>query len=682
MRNRCLLFLSLTAIVLISSCSSQKPVAHQASQTGIQPSIVPDAVREFRAAWVATVANINWPSKPGLPIGEQQKEAIALLDFLKEHHFNAVVFQVRPQADALYKSSLEPWSYYLTGQQGKAPEPFYDPLEFWVRAAHERGLELHVWLNPYRAHHVAGGPISDQSLVKAKPGLVVSLKQGYWWFDPSLKETQDHGVHVVMDIVKRYDIDGVHFDDYFYPYPSYNNNEDFPDTASWKKYQQAGGTLSRGDWRRKSVNDFIERLYGEIKKEKKHVKFGLSPFGIWRPGYPSSVEGFDQYEELYADAKLWLNKGWIDYFSPQLYWPTNRLAQSYPVLLGWWSGENTMNRHVWPGISVGRDTSSVNTTEVINEIMISRGITPKSSGVVHWSISSLTKNPGLARALLDGPYKKQALVPASSWLDNVAPATPNITLKKEQDEVTINWSPTNRDDVFQWVVYYQYGRNWSYQIRNSGVRSLTLKNGQGKNTLNSIAVSAVDRSGNESVKATVFPDIVHIEPRKAWNATEPRPYKQQVPVRITVHHEGGKVLPDTASATTRLKNIQTWCMGPDRKWADIPYHYLIAPDGTVYEGRNPLTVGETNTEYDPSGHLLICFLGNYGQQKMNQQLLDVLSRLIAHFCIQYKIDPETISTHRDHSKMTTCPGENIYPYFKNGYVKQRVKELLQQTGGT
>lgn len=682
MRNRCLLFLSLTAIVLISSCSSQKPVAHQASQTGIQPSIVPDAVREFRAAWVATVANINWPSKPGLPIGEQQKEAIALLDFLKEHHFNAVVFQVRPQADALYKSSLEPWSYYLTGQQGKAPEPFYDPLEFWVRAAHERGLELHVWLNPYRAHHVAGGPISDQSLVKAKPGLVVSLKQGYWWFDPSLKETQDHGVHVVMDIVKRYDIDGVHFDDYFYPYPSYNNNEDFPDTASWKKYQQAGGTLSRGDWRRKSVNDFIERLYGEIKKEKKHVKFGLSPFGIWRPGYPSSVEGFDQYEELYADAKLWLNKGWIDYFSPQLYWPTNRLAQSYPVLLGWWSGENTMNRHVWPGISVGRDTSSVNTTEVINEIMISRGITPKGSGVVHWSISSLTKNPGLARALLDGPYKKQALVPASSWLDNVAPATPNITLKKEQDEVTINWSPTNRDDVFQWVVYYQYGRNWSYQIRNSGVRSLTLKNGQGKNTLNSIAVSAVDRSGNESVKATVFPDIVHIEPRKAWNATEPRPYKQQVPVRITVHHEGGKVLPDTASAATRLKNIQTWCMGPDRKWADIPYHYLIAPDGTVYEGRNPLTVGETNTEYDPSGHLLICFLGNYGQQKMNQQLLDVLSRLIAHFCIQYKIDPETITTHRDHSKMTTCPGENIYPYFKNGYVKQRVKELLQQTGGT
>lgn len=337
-----------------------------------------------------------------------------------------------------------------------------------------------------------------------------------------------------------------------------------------------------------------------------------------------------------------------------------------------------MNRHLWPGISVGRDTSAVNTAEVINEIMISRGITPQSSGVVHWSISSLTTNPRLANALLEGPYKKQALVPASGWLDHIAPAAPEVTLKKEQDAVTVNWSHPGKGDVAQWVVYYRYGKTWNYQIFNNREQSLALNISEGGNTLNSVAVSAVDRSGNESIKTTLFPDIVSIQSRKAWNASEPQPYKQQVPVRITVHHEGGRVLSDTASATTRLKNIQTWCMGPDRKWTDIPYHYLIAPDGTVYEGRNPLTVGETNTEYDPSGHLLICFLGNYGQQKMNQHLLDVLSRLIAHFCIQYHIDPETISTHRDHSKMTTCPGENIYPYFKSGYVKQRVKELLLQ----
>ncbi|HRP16914.1 MAG TPA: family 10 glycosylhydrolase, partial [Ginsengibacter sp.] len=173
-----------------------------------------EAPREFRAAWVATVANINWPSKPGLSTDQQKKEAIDLLDFLKAHNYNAVIFQVRPQADALYQSELEPWSYYLTGEQGKAPDPLYDPLSFWTEAAHDRGLELHVWLNPYRAHHVVGGPVSDYSMVKKMPETVLHLKEGYWWFDPSLKATQDHGIKVVMDIVKRYDIDGVHFDDY------------------------------------------------------------------------------------------------------------------------------------------------------------------------------------------------------------------------------------------------------------------------------------------------------------------------------------------------------------------------------------------------------------------------------------------------------------------------------------
>ena len=478
-------------LLLFFSCAT----THKNSNESV--SSIPNAAKEFRAAWVATVANINWPSKPGLTTEQQQQEAITLLDFLKAHNFNAVIFQVRPQGDALYQSSLEPWSYFLSGVQGKAPEPFYDPLSFWVNAAHERGLELHVWLNPYRAHHVSGGEVSDSSVVKKMPNLVVKLKEGYWWFDPSLKGTQDHGVAVVMDIVKRYDIDGVHFDDYFYPYPSYNANEDFPDTTSWKQYIAGGGKLSRGDWRRESVNTFIQRLYKEIKAEKKHVKFGLSPFGTWRPGHPEGVVGFDQYDQLYADAKLWLNKGWIDYFSPQLYWPINRIPLSFPVLLG-------------------------------------------------------------------------------------------------------------------------------------------------------------------------------------WMANEARPYKQHVPVRITVHHEGGRVLGDTADAMRRLKNVQVWSMGKDRNWTDIPYHYLVAPDGTVFEGRNAYTVGETNTEYDPSGHLLICFLGNYQEQELNQQSLDVLTKLIAYCCKKYSISHETIATHRDHSKQTTCPGKNIYPYFENGYVKKRVNELLQK----
>lgn len=494
---------------LLNACATLKPTNLNSNVT-----ISPKAPAEFRAAWVATVANINWPSKPGLNTKKQQEEAIALLDFLKVNNFNAVIFQVRPQADALYKSDLEPWSYYLTGEVGKAPDPYYDPLEFWIEAAHERGLELHVWLNPYRSHHKAGGALSEKSIVKTRPGLSVYLKEGYWWLDPAKKETQEHTTAVVMDIVKRYDIDGVHFDDYFYPYPSYNLNEDFPDDESWKAYQDKGGKLSRGDWRRESVNKLIQRLYKEIKSEKKYVKFGLSPFGIWRPRFPESVTGFDQYDQLYADARLWLNKGWIDYFTPQLYWEINRIPQSFPILLGWWAAENLMGRHLWPGISVNKGGGDKNNDEIINEIMISRGMLPKSKGIVHWSISSLVKNDSLSKAILSGPYKKQALVPASPWLDKKAPEPPVVTTAFQGERVNINWKHPAEKDIFRWVIYYQYGDKWDYQILNSKDRSFELPrnlevvpapaqqvSGTVRQTpipLSRIGVTAVDRTGNES----------------------------------------------------------------------------------------------------------------------------------------------------------------------------------------
>ena len=481
---------------LFFACSSTK--------TTTSPAIgSPHAMKEFRAAWVATVANINWPSKPGLSTEQQQQEAIALLDFLQQHNFNAVIFQVRPQADALYKSDIEPWSYFLTGRQGKAPEPYYDPLQFWTEAAHDRGLEMHVWLNPYRAHHPSGDSvISERSIIKTNPEMVLHLKEGYWWMDPSQKEVQDRTTNVVMDLVKRYDIDGVHFDDYFYPYPEYNRMEDFPDSISWTNYKNNGGTLSHGDWRRKSVNDLIERIYKEIKATKPYVKFGLSPFGIWRPGYPESIGNFDQYNILYADAKLWLNKGWVDYFTPQLYWPIRQIKQSFPVLLGWWKEENTKHRHLWPGISVGRDTGIRTVDETINEIMVSRGMLPESKGIVHWSISSVTNNTNLQKALLAGPYKDAALVPESKWLDKKAPEPPAVTIAKQQDSLQINWTHDNDADVFRWVVYYKYNNTWSYTIVNRKERMLTIHlitgTDKAPQKLNSIAVTAVDRTGNES----------------------------------------------------------------------------------------------------------------------------------------------------------------------------------------
>lgn len=483
------------ALFLLISCATTK---HSAKKDTAR--IAPKAHAEFRAAWVASVSNINWPSTPGLSTEQQQQEAIALLDFLKEHNFNAVIFQVRPHTDALYKSDLEPWSYYLTGEVGKAPNPYYDPLEFWIEAAHDRGLELHVWLNPYRSHHKDGGVISEKSIVKTRPGLSVFLKEGYWWLDPAKKETQDLSSAVVTDLVKRYNIDGVHFDDYFYPYPSYNLNEDFPDDESWTAYTNSGGKLSRGDWRRNAVNIFIERVYKEIKAEKKWVKFGLSPFGIWRPGFPESVEGFDQYDKLYADARLWLNKGWIDYFTPQLYWNINKLPQSFPVLLGWWAGENTHNRHLWPGISDYKGGDDKNIDETINQIMITRGMLPQSKGVVHWSISALTKHPNVAKAILDGPYKKQALVPATPWLDKKIPKAPAVATEIKEDTLNITWTHPDDKNVFRWVVYYKYGNAWNYEILNRKDRSFEVKRSSGDKLvpLSAIAVTAVNRLGNES----------------------------------------------------------------------------------------------------------------------------------------------------------------------------------------
>ncbi|HAM10044.1 MAG: hypothetical protein A2X04_07205 [Bacteroidetes bacterium GWF2_41_9] len=513
MLKRTLLFFAYVLLLItVTRCVSTKTAA-----TGDPSGRTPGAEREFRAAWVATVANVNWPSKPGLPVEQQKKEAIELLDLLFNNNFNAVIFQVRPQCDAMYQSDLEPWSYYLTGKQGKAPDPYYDPLEFWIKEAHTRGIELHAWLNPYRAHHVSGGEVSDASIVKKRTELVVKLEQGYWWMEPTKQATQDQTYNVVMDLVRRYDLDGIHFDDYFYPYPSYNNDKDFPDEESWQAYQKSGGKLSRGDWRRESVNILVERIYKGIKAEKPYVKFGLSPFGIWRPYNPPSISGFDQHNVLYADARKWLNKGWVDYYSPQLYWQINQIPQSYPLLLGWWKDENKKGRHLWPGISLSIQPVSKLIDETLNQIMVARGMLPESPGVVHWSIGPLQYSPGLAKAISDGPYKKKALVPSSPWLDKKRPVAPEINISPDKDILRVSWVNKDKDAIGRWVVYFKHGSQWNYDIFGNSItsdsvpafvvnQSLLNRVDPGTITkpedvllpLDSIAVSAVDRFGNES----------------------------------------------------------------------------------------------------------------------------------------------------------------------------------------
>jgi uncharacterized lipoprotein YddW (UPF0748 family) len=465
---------------------------------------IPPVSREMRAAWVATVANIDWPSKPGLSVEEQKAEIIKILDRIKTLNMNAVILQIRPQADAFYKSDLEPWSYYLTGTEGKAPEPFYDPLEFWINEAHARGIELHGWLNPYRAGHPAmKSAISDKSVIKTKPGCVKKLaSEGYYWLDPTNAEVQNHSYSVVMDIVKRYDIDGIHFDDYFYPYPEYNNNKDFPDEEGYKAYKSKGGKLSVGDWRRDGVNKFIKRVYQGIKKAKPYVKFGISPFGYYRPGYPACVTTtFDQYATLYADAKLWWNKGWVDYFTPQLYWPISRVALSFPVLLDWWKAENKKERNLWPGIILsGKSSHSEIATETVNQIMTTRGIVTDGPGNMFFSMKQLmsSKDTILFKSLSEGPYKTPALIPAYPFLRSKAPKAPELSITPNGDSVTVSWKSGAKEEITHFVLYIKNDGKWSPQIFSSKILSTSLKTAGSKIT--AVAVSAIDRYGNESRK--------------------------------------------------------------------------------------------------------------------------------------------------------------------------------------
>lgn len=459
---------------------------------------LPEINREFRGVWIATVANINWPSKRNLSVFEQKTEALKLLDLLEDMNFNAVILQVRPSADAIYHSSLEPWSIFLTGEIGKIPEPFYDPLQFWIEESHKRGMELHVWLNPYRAHHSNGGKLNKNSMVNKMPEEIVRLKNGMYWFDPSNPKTQDHVSNVVKDIVKRYDIDGVHFDDYFYPYASYNGGADFPDQKTWNSYKKSGGNLSKSDWRRNNVNVFIERIYKEIKEEKKHVKFGISPFGIWKSGYPEGTSGLSQYDELYADAKLWLNKGWVDYFTPQLYWPINSKKQSFTKLLKWWNDENIQNRHLWPGLNTVEIKADDKTTEITNQIKVSKEILNNKTGVVHYSMAGLLQNPNLMKTLKGEVYKEKVLIPAVTWVQTEKLNKPNLILKKQKNNTELTWNSNKSTLVNKWILYKKYDNEWEIEILKSDQNNILLSNLKNGKKLNTVAIQAIDRLGNES----------------------------------------------------------------------------------------------------------------------------------------------------------------------------------------
>jgi uncharacterized lipoprotein YddW (UPF0748 family) len=489
------------------AADADRPAAAQTAEDSIALPAVP---REFRGVWVATVDNIDWPSRPGLPVDSAAAELTAIIDRAHELRLNAIVLQVRPMADALYRSDLEPWSEYLTGEMGRAPDPSnplngWDPLESAIQQAHDRGMELHAWFNPYRARHPsAESPIAASHIIQRRPDLVRQYGRNVW-MDPGDPEVRAQTLAVVLDVVRRYDVDGVHIDDYFYPYPETDTITrqpvDFPDEPSWQRYVQGGGRLSRSDWRRENVNTLIQELYQGIHREKPWVKFGISPFGIWRPGHPAGQgTRFDQHEQLYADARKWIREGWVDYYTPQLYWAISRPDLSYPVLLRWWVEQNVHGRHMWPGNFTSRVPREWRAEEITDQIWVTRGIAG-ATGNVHFSMKALMQNPdSLNERLLRGPYSQHALIPATPWLGGTVLPAPRIIMAPRGSTGSFSFEiPRASGEKPRWHVV---------RVRRAGVWSIDVISGwpqvYGEIVSQAdtpypdlIVVTPVDRLGNE-----------------------------------------------------------------------------------------------------------------------------------------------------------------------------------------
>jgi uncharacterized lipoprotein YddW (UPF0748 family) len=482
--------------------------------------VPPDPAREFRAVWIATVDNIDWPSRRDLSTADQQRELIAILDRAKALNMNALVFQVRPAADALYPSTLEPWSAYLTGAQGRAPAPMWDPLAFAIREAHARGLELHAWFNPYRARHPSEKtPLDPTHIAVTRPALVKRYGQ-HLWMDPGEPAVIEKSIAVVEDVVRRYDVDGVHIDDYFYPYKERDRRGDvipFPDERSYAAYTAKGGTLALDDWRRQNVDTYVEQMYARVKRAKPWVKVGISPFGIWRPGFPADVRGFDSYAELYGDSRRWLREGWLDYASPQLYWPIAKDGQPYPSLLAWWASQNVKGRHMWPGNFTSRVGSAAvwSADELVNQIAVTRR-QGNATGNVHFSMSVFMppKNPEspsaaerelLAARLLRETYAEPALVPASPWLAPAAVTLAAPTLREDRDARTgatfLIATPPSGTIARTWIIARWDGTRWTTEFRPADAAPLTLAIAANAGEGIGYRISFTDRIGVESPRA-------------------------------------------------------------------------------------------------------------------------------------------------------------------------------------
>ncbi len=407
---------------------------------------------EMRGVWVASVVNLDWPTSRTASSSAQQGELIRLLDALEAAGINAVFFQVRAESDALYASEIEPWSYWLTGQQGRAPQPFYDPLAFAVEEAHRRGMELHAWINPFRADRGSGYAKAASHVTNAHSEWILQTG-GVKILDPGQPAVRDHVTRVILDIVRRYDVDGIHFDDYFYPYPP--NAITNQDAATFAAH--GGDFQDVGDWRRDNINRFVEQVHDSLEAVDPSLAFGISPFGIWKNGVPAGISGLDAYSVIYADATAWLDEQTIDYLVPQLYWPFGG-GQDYASLADFWTARAEFGgRHVYPGLALYR-INDWPQGEMGNQLRFNRAASGIDGEVLFRAQFVQNNTGGFADSLKTDFYRYPALTPPMAWKDQTFPPHPdNLTVAWTSEGAMLRWrqraSPAGRAPAQFFGVY-------------------------------------------------------------------------------------------------------------------------------------------------------------------------------------------------------------------------------------
>ncbi len=476
--------------------------------------------REMRGVWIATVENMDWPKKRWESADQQQKQLSSILDDHRKTGINVVFFQVRPAADAFYAKGREPWSKWLTGQQGRAPVPFYDPLAFAINEAHARGMELHAWFNPYRATNDAHfKTLSPKHITRLHPEWFFVFG-GQKLFEPGIPAVREYIVKVILNVVDHYDIDGVHMDDYFYPYQV--KRQRLRDGRIFKKYGKGFSNIT--DWRRHNVDLLIRMLGDSIHRHNPRIKYGISPFGIWANKYQhpegSDTHGGDTYYELFADSRKWIREGWIDYIAPQLYRPLNDELVAFNILTDWWS-RNSYGRHLYigqPAYRIGEHklAAFMQPGELPAQIRYLRR-EPRVQGSIFFSSSSLTDNLlGFTDSLRDNYYRFPALPPTMPWLDSIAPNPPQeLTARSNSGGVMLSWkqppSAPDGEPVYGYVIYRFNGTGQTDSLEAKHILHIQYGNDTSWLNMNvqkgdacSYRVTAIDRLKNESAGSNVI----------------------------------------------------------------------------------------------------------------------------------------------------------------------------------